>query len=316
MRPFDRYSLDNLFAVFEQPSLLLYEINQLGVELNVQIHSHLDQAGDPIINRDWDNLLILDGCRYDLYQSLSQEQGLIDGQLKRTLSAGSESWEFMEANFADRKLHDIVYVTANPHATTLADDTFHAVVNLLDEGWDQEFQTVLPETVVEAAKQTHRDYPQKRLIIHFMQPHFPFIGKEGQRIEQKGLTMHLNEYENTHQQVWSQLRYGWVDLDQVWHAYRENLEIVLRHVKSLLEELSGKSVITSDHGNLIGERTWPLPARGYGHPPGLQVPQLLTVPWHIIESGERRTIVSEPPESIDQLDEKTVEQRLKSLGYR
>jgi len=40
----------------------------------------------------------------------------------------------------------------------------------------------------------------------------------------------------------------------VWEAYNENLDIVLTEIEALLDELDGKSVITADHGNLVGER--------------------------------------------------------------
>jgi len=40
----------------------------------------------------------------------------------------------------------------------------------------------------------------------------------------------------------------------------------------------GKSVITSDHMNLLGERLFPVPTKGYVHPIGLHKPELLKVP--------------------------------------
>jgi len=56
-------------------------------------------------------------------------------------------------------------------------------------------------------------------------------------------------------------------------AYRENLEIVLRYVAVLCYELSGTIVITSDHGELLGENG------KYGHKCGSKDPLLLEVPW-------------------------------------
>jgi hypothetical protein len=61
-------------------------------------------------------------------------------------------------------------------------------------------------------------------------------------------------------------------------AYKENLRHVLKNVEDLLEIINGKTVITSDHGNLIGDRLSPIPVRGYGHPSGLRAPELVKDP--------------------------------------
>jgi|GEM_PF-5923353 len=49
-----------------------------------------------------------------------------DARLSAVRSLGS-STEFIRHNFTDRRLYDTVYVTANPHVTVLATDTFHDV---------------------------------------------------------------------------------------------------------------------------------------------------------------------------------------------
>ena len=108
------------------------------------------------------------------------------------------------------------------------------------------------------------------------------------------------------------------DREQVLAAYRENLDLVLPHVEALLETLSGKSVVTSDHGNLVGERGFPIPIRMYGHPRGLHHEELLSVPWLESERDERRRTVAEPPVDADadaDADEGVVADRLRALGY-
>lgn len=308
-----RYSLDNLSTVLSRPSLVLCEANAIGTKLNVFLQQYFDYPdGVKVSERDWDNLVILDGCRYDMYA----EQCDIDGDLDRCLSAGSESWEFLRHNFAGERHHDTVYVTANPHAAKLDPGTFHAVENLLEEDWDPERQTVLPEVVADAAIRAHQRYPEKRLIVHFMQPHFPFIGESGDAIDHKGIDLHLDESAATDAQVWSNLKYNRVEEELVWEAYRENLDVVLPHAEQVTEAIPGKTVITSDHGNLVGERAWPIPTRAYGHPRGLHAPELRQVPWHVPEWSERRTIVADPPATEDDLDAELVQQRLESLGYR
>lgn len=310
-----RYTPQNLLAAIRHPRLLVGEFNRLGVKFNRWSHDRFRSSGGTrVMDEDWDNLLILDACRFDMFKA----QNRISGDLQRRRSLGSESWEFLESNFAGESFHDTVYITANPHAPKLPSRTFHDVINLLDEGWDAELGTVRPETVVEATLEAQEEYPRKRLITHFMQPHYPFIGDCGQQLEHKGITIHLSDEGRTDmgRKVWTNLRDGRLNRNRVWKAYRENLDIVLAHVERLLESLSGLTIVTSDHGNLLGELTFPIPARGYGHPPNLDVDELRTVPWLVVESSKRREIVAQPPEERDELGSKVVEDRLHDLGYR
>lgn len=317
----DRYSLENVEKVVRNPRLLKKELFTLGLGVNARA-SRLRSAsagrtdGIDTIAADWDNLLILDGCRYDMFAAQSD----LEGTLSRKRSLGSDSWEFMKTNFEGRSLHDTVYVTANPHVYELEDDVFHAVVDLLERGWDEETRTVRPETVVEEAIAAHERYPDKRLIVHFMQPHFPFIGPTGQRFSHMGLEHHLEDEERSSApNPWFGLVHEQdIDIETVVAAYRENLDLTVPHVETLIDELDGKSVVTADHGNLIGERGFPIPIRLYGHPRGLHMDQLLAVPWLEAEHTDRRKIVAEPPvESVDETDanDDVVEDRLSALGY-
>lgn len=311
---FGRYTLENLVAGLRNPRIFLGELYRFGVDFNIAYHQRThSKHGTRVIEEDWDNLIILDACRFDMFR----DQNYISGDLQHRRSLGSESWEFLRSNFLGEELHETVCVTANPHVPKLPTGTFHAVVNLLEGGWDAERRTVLPETMVTAAQQATKQYPDKRLIIHFMQPHFPFIGDIGQRLEHGGIEQPSAEGDGgSKRHVWGSLGHGRISKAHVWKAYRENLDIVLPHVETLLESLSGKSVVTADHGNLVGERTSPLPVRGYGHPRGLDAPELRTVPWLVVEGEDRRSIVAEPPVDDANPDEHLVEQRLEALGYR
>jgi len=68
--------------------------------------------------------------------------------------------------------------------------------------------------------------------------------------------------------TWMQIITGHVDIerDEIWDAYKNNLKLVLPSVRELVDELTGKMVITSDHGNMFGERSSPIPYREWGHP--------------------------------------------------
>ena len=284
------------------------------IELNNATFRLRHGKGTHIMEEDWDTLVLLDACRYDMFA----EQINFDGRLESRISLGSTSEEFLERNFTNKTFHDTVYINTNPYLPRLGldDGTFHAVIDLLNR-WDSERGTVHPQTVVEAAQRTQEEYPDKRLIIHFMQPHIPFIGPIGQQLLGEG--WNTDNPDIHRRSIWSYLREGEeeIEIDRVWEAYRENLDIVLSHVDSILDTVPGKTIVSADHGNLVGERLSPIPTKKkYGHPYGVYVPELVKVPWFIIESDERREIRSEPPVETNSQSEETVDKRLEALGYK
>ncbi|WP_193790388.1 hypothetical protein [Natronobacterium lacisalsi] len=285
--------------------------------------------GTDVMAKDWDNLLLLDACRYDIFS----DENNIDGDLQSVISHGSSSLEFIEGNFANEDLHDTVYVTANTYYDVLDDDVFHAVITCFDH-WDEELMTVPPGGVVETALKAHEQYPQKRLIIHFMQPHAPYIGEKGRELRERlsrqinitGMTLERaqkdsrTETENSPRTVQT-IEAPTVDgLDvsdtEIREAYTENLNVVLSHVKELLPQLTGKTVISADHGELLGERVFPLYRKRYEHPTYLHVPELCIVPWLVIEGDERKYVNPEPPERYDSMRQEELDEKLEALGYR
>jgi|AntDeeMinimDraft_4_1070355.scaffolds.fasta_scaffold00679_13 hypothetical protein len=284
--------------------------HQIGTEINRHIHQTLwDPSGIKVMDQDWDNLLILDGCRLDLYQE-------VRGDVESRRSFGSTSWGFLERNFQDEKFHDTIYISANPFAPKLKSDTFYMYDSLLESDQDPDIQTTHPKKMTDAAIANWENNRNKRLIVHYMQPHCPFIGQRGRKIHQAGIDNGDNS-SHKNKTIWTQLQYGLNDMDKeaVWEPYRENLKMVLDEAIRLHNAIDGKTVITSDHGNLIGDQIGPLPVRGYGHPTGLYVSELLQVPWETLP-GERRKITKERPQETDSVDDNIIKNRLKQLGYR
>jgi hypothetical protein len=308
---FDRYTLDNLRRVLRNPRNVFLEL----LLLNGWLYRRLPgRDGIDVMSQDWDNLILLDACRYDLFDRFSN----LSGDLEAVYSKGTESWGFMQENFVGRKLHDTVYVTANPHAYKIPEKTFFDVVYLLEEEWDETLKTVPPESVANAALDTYEQYPDKRLIVHFMQPHYPFIGERGKEINSGGLEIHLDEEERSNSpSPWFNLLGPFATgTAEMIGAYEENHEVVLPHVQDLVDDLGGRSVVTSDHGNLLGERTIPFPVKGYGHPEGVRHKKLLEVPWLIVEDEQRRKTVTEAPQDTEKVKEEVINERLRNLGYK
>lgn len=304
VRP-DRYTLDNLKAGLRNPKLFQTELRRM---LSYHLFSATHGRGISVTEHDWDTLVILDACRYDYFADRI-EQTDIDGALSAVISRGPESWIFMKENFVGKELHDTVYVSANPHANELSDETFFRIEPLLDS-WDPDVETVLPADVVDAAVEMHERHPDKRLIVHFMQPHIPYIGATAERIRRE---VDIGRF-RVGSRWWEAMEAGEISREQTDEAYTESLDIVLDHVATLLDQLDGKSVITADHGELLGERLVPFGPRHYGHPP-IHTETLRTVPWFETEFDDRREVVPEDPMTVERLDDEAVDERLQALGY-
>ncbi|MFB6301613.1 MAG: hypothetical protein ABEH78_01945 [Haloferacaceae archaeon] len=282
--------------------------------------------GTDIVEEDWDNLIILDACRYDHFRELSP----VPGRLESRWSMASSTGLFLRRNFEHRTCHDTVYVTGNPmyraeqygYDESVGRSTFHDTVDVWETDWDEEFNTVRPEAMVDPSKEAHDEYADKRLIVHFLQPHAPFIGETGERIKrQSGSGVIANMVEDAERRggkpVWSLVQEGVVDVETARQAYRENVEIALPHVAELVSHFEGKTVITADHGELLGEMAWPIPYRQYGHPNRVWTKHLTRVPWHVVEGDSRREITSDPPPSNRSQDDRPeIEEKLSHLGYK
>lgn len=304
------YSLKQLYRGISNPKLLFREANRIYYRQTSR--ASYNTAGVDIFAEDWDNLILLDACRYDMFASSHD----LDGTLDSRISRGSSTSEFLVGNFDGKDLCDTVYVTANPQLHRNRDrinvDLHHIEDVWLEDGWDADLGTVLPETMNKYAKRAAEEFPRKRLIIHYIQPHYPFIS--GETEADKG---HINDPEGK-LNVWNQLMNGQFNQEQeqkVVQSYYENLDEVIPAVEELLEHLEGKTVVTSDHGNMLGERAFPFPIREWGHPRGLYMEQLTKVPWHTHQNGERKVIEAESHDEVELEATEAAEDRLEQLGY-
>lgn len=274
--------------------------------------------GVAVFDRDWDTLVVLDACRFDMFETVNR----IEGDRSSVLSKGSATTEWLRANVHGRDLSDTVYVTANPQLERNKDEwdvRFHDVINCwLDEGWDDEKGTILAETMTERGIEAFERYPDKRVVVHYMQPHYPFVTSETAVDKHHLKTIQGGSDLATGESIWNQKFLDDLEIsdEELWSMYCDNLEYVLEAVEVLLDAIHGKTVITSDHGNFVGERASPIPIREWGHPRGIYADPLVRVPWLEVRSGERKSIVKgEVRERDDGDTSEVVADRLKHLGY-
>ena len=224
-----------------------------------------------LLQNDWDVLIVLDACRYDTFDNIYQNW--LTGELIKTRSSGRDTTEWLVKTW--RKKYDLTYLSGNPYINSqgVPYDGFHPtkhfteIINVWDFGWNMELGTVLPIEINKAVL----DHPRnKRMIIHYMQPHFPYIGRTG--IYRRGgpciSRSHILRTKGRKRKQTPSPRLGKVD------AYIETLDLGLQRVSELIPHLDGKIVVTSDHGELLGEGgIW-----GHGRKFGNR-PELREVPW-------------------------------------
>lgn len=280
--------------------------------------------GVTILEEDWDNLILLDACRYDVFEAVSE----LPGKLQKRTSHGSSTAEFLQWNFANRTAYDTVFVSSNAMiGSRKTSIDVYKLVGLWGETVDVPSNNPEnntdprsvpdPEPVVEKAIEMHHRYPNKRLIVHFLPPHTPFLIKDGDRLTP-----------DSPYRTYTAAREGTVSAAEIRAVYEENVRYVLEYVSELLETLEGKTVVTSDHGELLGEGVplsaellhprWPVTKRhyfDYAHYTGIHEQALINVPWLAIDGERRRIVAADSPEGIE-IDESAIESQLEALGYR
>lgn len=230
-----------------------------------------------VMEEDWDTLIILDACRADSFEETVDTKRF--DEYTRAVSLGSHSSEWTRKNFQNKTFEDTVYISANPHTTLLANSTFHELIEVWKE-FDESPNQIDPNEILAISRQANRQYPNKRLIIHLMQPH--------------GTGRLVSERKNAIE------------------SYRATIPVVTEIVTEFAAELGGKTVITADHGELF---TSGVHAKlGINeHKARLRFPGLVYVPWAEIH-GQRRNITSGKA-SETEIDETAIKQRLNDLGY-
>jgi hypothetical protein len=267
--------------------------------------------GTSVYEREWDVLVVLDGCRVDALRAVALDFPAL-GPVDTARSVGSSSSEWLKRTFdPDRAPVDrTVMVTGNTWTDRYLDAAaFAALDEVWKYAWDEELNTVPARAVTDRAVSAGRDRDPDRLVVHYMQPHHPFVPDP--LAGDGGLARTGTASSATN--PWVLLRNGEVSRERVRAAYRANLRYVLREVSALVENVAGRVAVTADHANLFGE--WGL----YGHPMHTPVPALLRVPWVETEGKGRRTRepALDPPEPlpVSRVYGGSDRERLAALGY-
>ncbi len=333
------YNLGTVTEAVRNPELAFREASRIATApLRRRAFCREYGNGCDIMSRDWDNLLILDACRFDIFKQINS----IPGELDFVISKGSHSREFYRKNFQDRLYNDTVAVSANPYTPTVAQDTFFDLrttfgdtqtaedksrVDTIEtnDGYTMEathVDNVNPGRLNELAMSSLERHPNKRLIVHYMQPHDPYLGEMAADIRdsfrEDGYSFRYwadadSVSDDDPNGLMALATDGQIAPEQMREVYKENLRITLGYIKDFLSKIDGRTVITSDHGELLGERVG---SKRFFHYNEMYVEELRKVPWLVIDSTDRRKVTAETPMSGDTVDETDIDEHLELLGYK
>jgi len=132
-----------------------------------------------VMEEEWDYLIILDACRYDYF--LMTYNDYFNGDLFKGISVSTGTLGWCLKSFKDY-YHDVIYISGNPYINSkikirgfYAKNHFYEVVDVWDFGWNKTLGTVPPEKINETTINFIKKFPNKRFIIHYLQPHEPYI---------------------------------------------------------------------------------------------------------------------------------------------
>lgn len=260
-----------------------------------------------IWDKDWDLLIVLDACRPEWMMAVEDDYRFIN-DVGTVYSVGSHSKEWISNTFGEQyssELRDTIYITGNHYADGLGDSELAAFVTAHNYGsWAYDSASPPANVVTDLAVHTARNTDWERCIVHYMQPHKPFISRTGDRGE-----ISVQKWSLAYRPYQKYLR-GEITKEELINGFISNLEYVLDEVKLLLSNIDANTtVLTSDHGQALGESGL------WDHTIGVKHPAMRQVPWVETTASDEGTL--DPGEYTEtDYNEKTVSENLQALGYR
>jgi len=265
--------------------------------------------GTNVFNRDWDLLIIVDGCDPEWVDEVASDQSLFDqGDVGSIVSVGSGSDDWHEHTFANTPsevLERTAFITANPFVNQHKPQSLGFLENVREWGWVNSLGTVPAHNVTDAAIEAGRTTNFDRYVVHYMQPHAPFLKRTNSN-NREGVE--LSYPVKDCREPWFQVMRGNLESERLRELYIENLRYVLDEVDLLCENFDAENaVLSADHGNGVGETGL------YGHPARVNIERLRKVPWVPIQSVDDETFAPTIDRSSTNISHT---EQLEALGYR
>lgn len=242
---------------------------------------------DDYCEMEWDYLLLLDATRYDVFEDVVSNKGH-EGKLSKANVGVCETIGWYNKYWG--KKNDVILFTSHPYmfvsegsfvyknfkkAAWVSSDENHRLDRNMKMHGGRFHDLWHPKVLIDYFKK--KKEKGHRYLLHFIPPHLPFIYGKGREFLERNQVYRSSAF-NVYKFVQDYGRRG--NWDELRKYYRESLEITLEVLFENMEVFGdGKTVITSDHGELIGEPSFD--DKGYYfHGKGLGKDELLgAVPW-------------------------------------
>lgn len=242
--------------------------------MSVASHSEL------LSSVNWKYLVLLDACRFDVFWHCFRSVGL-EGSLQECNSEALDTPLWYRKHWAGDHL-DVALIGAHPYPwrpeVNVAKNFGSAFAVFSDTGNLGWGGVVHPARLCNFASRIISQRSSDRWLIHFEQPHLPYIDRMGMAFLESEIGVGLggddwikyNPKLYDAVEAWGR-QHGWEVLRELYKAsLRATLEVVAAWLSRLGD---GLVVITADHGEHLGE------GGIYGHPWGAGPGILTRVPW-------------------------------------
>jgi len=273
-------------------------------------------------------LIVLDACRYDILDEYFNDY--FEGQIRPAFTYCRNTFQYMRTNWEEK--YSITYISAATPVNSEVDfesgktetagmrrdseklielyqgytpsNHIREIIDVWKTHWDPKLGVAPPEPVTDCAIEKAKTVD--RLVVHYFQPHQPYIGKTNHR---ENIDSHDDaEYAIVSTGAQERAKNGEISNSRLRQLYRDTLLRVLSQVCRLVRKTDFNTIVLiGDHGESLGEYSL------YGHPDRAN-PYIQTVPWAKIQDVKH--VVGNAHSKKDHTTEEgTVSERLEDLGY-
>jgi hypothetical protein len=267
-----------------------------------------------LVQEDKFLLIIFDACRYDYFQSSYTDH--YNGELEKVYTTNTYTMQYLFNTWTSH--YNITYVSGGP---VISDENFE-INNMgyrpskhfdrIIPAWDMGYKKELGVTPPEAVTKSALENPSEKMVVHYFQPHAPYIGERKLREKVPELKKDQESIDDdltdSLKDIYNKMELGEISEDNLKSAYSDNLERVLKAAKPLVQNSNKRTVITSDHGELLGE------SGRYMHG-GMPHEILSDLPWLEVSNVKGDLPEVSPERAKQHKDQKQVEDQLRDLGY-
>ena len=229
--------------------------------------------------------------------------------LRKTFDGRRYNYNYISANpYINNQDLSLGELVSGEEWDWTATDKFTNIIDSWIKDWDNELNTVRPEKLTDTALQ---NLNHSKTIIHYIQPHRPFISLGEKDFEWAPKHRLEGQEDSTLRKILDKTRPIWNPIrqntpktleskikqtlglgnqyqklakkhgpQQTRQYYRKDLKLALEEVERLVKELEGQIVVTSDHGELLGEKGQ------WEHYIGGKEKGLIEVPWLEVKKTE------------------------------